>query len=253
MKSSITKRIMAGIVCAMVAVSICGCSEKPAQSSSLESSVTSDAGSVSESVSEASDSTTATGTAAEITAKIKQDVKFPGMAEIGADRMAGYYDVAADKIDSYSAYICGSGAYPDGIEVFRMKSADDVNAVKSVLEKRVENQSATFKDYTPDEMYKIDGNNVVTSGNYVALIICADNAKAIEDFKAMAKKISKMKGEPYGYRVSCYNVYTWGYSVLICQSRQNPLGHSDRSAWDTAACKLRVLLCLYCVFGVRTA
>ena len=153
MKSSITKRIMAGIVCAMVAVSICGCSEKPAQSSASESSVTSDAGSVSESVSEASDSSTATGTAAEITAKIKEDVKFPGMAEIGADRMAGYYDVA----------------------------------VKSVLEKRVENQSATFKDYTPDEMYKIDGNNVVTSGNYVALIICADNAKAIEDFKAMAK------------------------------------------------------------------
>ena len=187
MKSSITKRIMAGIVCAMVAVSICGCSGKPAQSSASESSVTSDAGSVSESVSEASDSTTATGTAAEITAKIQEDVKFPGMAEIGADRMAGYYDVDADKIDSYSAYICGSGAYPDEIAVFKMKSADDVNAVKSVLEKRVENQSATFKDYTPDEMYKIDGNNVVTSGNYVALIICADNAKAIEDFKAMAK------------------------------------------------------------------
>lgn len=187
MKSSITKRIMAGIVCAMVAVSICGCSEKPAQSLASESSVTSDAGSVSESVSEASDSSTATGTAAEITAKIQEDVKFPGMAEIGADRMAGYYDVAADKIDSYSAYICGSGAYPDEIAVFKMKSADDVNTVKSVLEKRVENQSATFKDYTPDEMYKIDGNNVVTSGNYVALIICADNAKAIEDFKAMAK------------------------------------------------------------------
>lgn len=187
MKSSITKRIMAGIVCAMVAVSICGCSEKPAQSSASESSVTSDAGSVSESVSEASDSSTATGAAAEITAKIQEDVKFPGMAEIGADRMAGYYDVAADNIDSYSAYICGSGAYPDEIAVFKMKSADDVNDVKSVLEKRVESQSATFKDYTPDEMYKIDGNNVVTSGNYVALIICADNAKAIEDFKAMAK------------------------------------------------------------------
>ena len=59
MKSSITKRIMAGIVCAMVAVSICGCSEKPAQSSASESSVTSDAGSASE----ASDSSTATGTA----------------------------------------------------------------------------------------------------------------------------------------------------------------------------------------------
>ena len=112
MKNSITKRIMAGIVCAMVAVSICGCSEKPAQSSASESSVTSDAGSVSESVSEASDSSTATGTAAAITAKIQEDVKFPGMAEIGADRMAGYYDVAADKIDNYSAYICGSALIP---------------------------------------------------------------------------------------------------------------------------------------------
>ena len=97
MKNSITKRIMAGIVCAMVAVSICGCSEKPAQSSASESSVTSDAGSVSESVSEASDSSTATGTAAEITAKIQEDVKFPGMAEIGADRMAfGREDLAGE-------------------------------------------------------------------------------------------------------------------------------------------------------------
>ena len=178
MKSSITKRIMAGIVCAMVAVLLSEASETLSE--------TEPASDVTE-LSEASDSSTATGTAAEITAKIKQDVKFPGMAEIGADRMAGYYDVAADKIDSYSAYICGSGAYPDEIAVFKMKSADDVNAVKSVLEKRVESLSTTFKDYTPDEMYKIDGNNVVTSGNYVALIICADNAKAIEDFKSMAK------------------------------------------------------------------
>ena len=172
----------------MIAVSICGCSGGNAQSSATESTVSSEASSTAESSTDASSDTAQTsGTAAEITAKIQADVKFPGMAEIGADRMAGYYDVDADKIDSYSAYICGSGAYPDEIAVFKMKSADDVNAVKSVLEKRVESQSATFKDYTPDEMYKIDGNNVVTSGNYVALIICADNAKAIEDFKAMAK------------------------------------------------------------------
>ena len=109
------------------------------------------------------------------------------MAEIGTDRMSGYYDVASDKIESYSAYICGSGAYPDEIAVFQLKSADDVADVKAMLEKRVEAQTATFKDYTPDEMYKIDGKNVVTSGNYVALIICADNAKAIDDFNSMAK------------------------------------------------------------------
>ncbi len=184
---SFTKRIMAGIICAMIAVSICGCSGGNAQSSATESTVSSEAGSTTDSSTAASDSTEATGTAAEITAKIQADVKFPGMAEIGTDRMSGYYDVASDKIDSFSAYICGSGAYPDEIAVFKLKSADDVADVKAMLEKRVENQTATFKDYTPDEMYKIDGKNVVTSGNYVALIICADNAKAIEDFNSMAK------------------------------------------------------------------
>lgn len=181
MKKSFTKRIMAGIVCAMIAVSICGCSGGNAQSSATESS-----SSVADST-VSSDSTEAAGTAADITAKIQEDIKFPGMAEIGEDRMSGYYDVDSTKLDSYSAYICGSGAYPDEIAVFKLKSADDVEAVKTMLEKRVETQTTAFKDYTPDEMYKIDGKNVVVNGNYVALIICADNAKAIEDFNSMAK------------------------------------------------------------------
>lgn len=186
---SFTKRIMAGIICAMIAVSICGCSGGNAQSSATESSVSSEESSTAESSSTDASSDTAqtSGTAAEITAKIQADVKFPGMAEIGTDRMSGYYDVASDKIESFSAYICGSGAYPDEIAVFQLKSADDVADVKAMLEKRVETLTATFKDYTPDEMYKIDGKNVVTSGNYVALIICADNAKAIDDFNSMAK------------------------------------------------------------------
>ena len=183
---SLTKRIMAGIICTMIAVSICGCSGGNAQSSATESTVSTEATSAVESEA-SSDEAQASGKAAEITGKIQADVKFPGMAEIGEDRMSGYYDVASDKIESYSAYICGSGAYPDEIAVFQLKSADDVADVKAMLEKRVEAQTATFKDYTPDEMYKIDGKNVVTSGNYVALIICADNAKAIEDFNSMAK------------------------------------------------------------------
>ena len=189
MKSSITKRIMAGIVCAMVAVTKCGCSEKPAQSSASESSVTSDAGSVSESVSEASDSSTATGTAAAITAKIQEDVKFPGMAEIGEDRRSSFYDVDSDKIVSYSAFICGSGGSPDEIAVFEMSSSDDIPAVKKMLEERVAGQKSTCEQYplAANYVYMFDDNNVVVNGNFVALIICADNAKAIEDFKAMAK------------------------------------------------------------------
>ena len=91
---------------------------------------------------------------------MQADIKFPSMAEIGSDRMSTYYEIDAGKIDSFSAFICGSGAVPDEIAVFKMKSEQDVEAAKSVLLARVDNQKATFESYTPDEMYKFDDKNV---------------------------------------------------------------------------------------------
>lgn len=178
MKINVTKKIIAGLICAAVAVCVCGCSSGTATNSSASSTT--------ESSSE-TDSVSTAASASDITDKILSEIEFPSKAEIKEERRADYYEADADKIESYSAYVCGSGAYPDELAVFCMKSSADTAAVKEMLEKRVEKQSAAFKDYTPDEMYKIDGNNVVVSGNYVALIICSDNAKATEIFKSLTK------------------------------------------------------------------
>ncbi len=178
MKINVTKKIIAGLICAAVAICVCGCSSGTASDSTASSTAesSSDNGSVSSAAS-----------AEEITDKILAEIEFPSKSEIKEDRRDDFYEVDIDKIESYSAYICGSGAYPDELAVFCMKSSNDTTAVKDMLEKRVEKQTASFKDYTPDEMYKIDGNNVVVSGNYVALIICSDNAKATEIFKSLTK------------------------------------------------------------------
>ena len=178
MKINVTKKIIAGLICAAVAVCVCGCSSGTASDSTASSTTesSSDTGSVSSAAS-----------ASDITDKILAEIEFPSKSEIKEDRRDDFYEVDINKIESYSAYICGSGAYPDELAVFCMKSSDDTAAVKEMLEKRVEKQTASFKDYTPDEMYKIDGNNVVVSGNYVALIICSDNAKATEIFKSLTK------------------------------------------------------------------
>lgn len=178
MKINVTKKIIAGLICAAVAVCVCGCSSGTATDSSASSTT--------ESSSE-TDSVSTAASASNITVKILSEIEFPSNVEIKEERREDYYEVEKDNIDSYSAYICGSGAYPDELAVFCMKSSADTAAVKDMLEKRVEKQSAAFKDYAPDEMYKIDGNNVVVSGNYVALIICSDNAKATEIFKSLTK------------------------------------------------------------------
>lgn len=169
----ITKGIITALLTAAMLTSLTACgggntSSTGTTSSAVESSISASA-------------------PADITKKIMEDIKFPSMAEIKSDRLATYYEVEADKIESFSAYICGSGAYPDEIAVFKMKSADDVSAVKTALDKRVESQTTTFKDYTPDEMYKIDGKNVIISGNYIALIICSDNSGATATFNDMTK------------------------------------------------------------------
>lgn len=178
MTNNVTRKIIAGLICAAVAVCVCGCSSGTATDSTASSKAesSSDTGSVSSAAS-----------ASDITDKILAEIEFPSKAEIKEDRIDDFYEVDIDKIESFSAYLCGSGAYPDELAVFCMKSSDDTAAVKDMLEKRVEKQTASFKDYTPDEMYKIDGNNVVVSGNYVALIICSDNNKATEIFKSLTK------------------------------------------------------------------
>ena len=183
MNGKFFKRIIAGLICATVAVCVCGCSSDHSAGSTASEST---ASAVSDSTDENSTETT-TATASEITDKILGEVEFPSAAEIKEERRDDYYEVDENKIVSYSAYICGSGAYPDEIAIFCMKDPADTAAVKEMLEKRVEKQTASFKDYTPDEMYKIDGNNVLVNGNYVALIICADNTKAIDIFKSLTK------------------------------------------------------------------
>lgn len=174
----VTKLLSAVLIPAII-LSLSACSSNSTSSSSTASETSSVA---SEQSSEA-----AAGAPADITAKMQADIKFPSMAEIGSDRMSTYYEIDAGKIDSFSAFICGSGAVPDEIAVFKMKSEQDVEAAKSVLLARVDNQKATFESYTPDEMYKFDDKNVVTNGQYVALIICADNSAATDIFNSMAK------------------------------------------------------------------
>ncbi len=174
MKSKL--KYFAAVLAALSLVSLTACGSGTANN---------DDSSAAENVSASGENTTAAG-AAEITAKIQEDVKFPSMADI-SERITDYYDIDTAKVESVSAFICGSGAAPDEIAVFKMASADDASAAKSVLEERVEKQKTSFEDYKPDEMYKFDSSNVVVKGQYAAVIITADNSTAVSIFNNMAQ------------------------------------------------------------------
>jgi predicted small lipoprotein YifL len=120
-------------------------------------------------------------TPAEVTAAVMSAVEFMSPVEKTTETIGAYYtDLDTNSVESMSVYVCGSGAYPDEIAVFKFKDEDGAKAGFAATEKRFNELVATYTDYTPDEMYKLESPVLEQKGNYVIFIDCSDNAKAKE-------------------------------------------------------------------------
>ncbi len=133
------------------------------------------------SASESSAADTEIKTAAEKADAVLAEITFSGeMVAVDSDTLEFRYSFTADGISDYAAYLCGSGAYPDEFGIFTADSSDKADEIKTALEKRIDNQKATYQDYTPDEMYKFDDCFVKQDGNTVYYAVTADNTKAAD-------------------------------------------------------------------------
>lgn len=111
--------------------------------------------------------------------KVLADIEFNGeMVAIDGENMELRLGFTSDGLTDYAAYACGSAALPDEFGVFVAESEDKAAEIKTALEKRIETQKETYKDYTPEEMYKFDDCVVAQNGTTVYYAITADNSKA---------------------------------------------------------------------------
>lgn len=117
---------------------------------------------------------------ADITAAIMTEIEIPSAVEKTKEDVGAYYDIDIEAAEALSVYICGSGAYPDELAVFKMNSAEDAENARAAAQKRLDSQIELYADYTPNEMYKLDGAKVVVKGNYVMLFACSDDDRAYE-------------------------------------------------------------------------
>lgn len=111
--------------------------------------------------------------------RVLADIEFNGeMVAIDGENMELRLGFTSDGLTDYAAYACGSAALPDEFGVFVAESEDKAAEIKTALEKRIETQKETYKDYTPEEMYKFDDCVVAQNGTTVYYAITADNSKA---------------------------------------------------------------------------
>jgi hypothetical protein len=105
-------------------------------------------------------------------------IELPSAAEKTAENIGAYYAVDTSKITDMSVFICASGAYPDDIAVFKFTDEKAAEAGLEAVTKRLSEQTETFTDYTPEEMYKLENPVIKQYGNYVVYCALSDNEKA---------------------------------------------------------------------------
>ena len=128
----------------------------------------------------ATDEAKADASASDITAAVMAEIEFSAPVEKTAENIGAFYDVDTGAITDMSAFICGSGADPDEISVFRFADESSAEAGAAAVQSRLDSQLALYKDYTPDQVYKLEEAVLIEKDSWVIFIACSDNARAKE-------------------------------------------------------------------------
>ena len=91
-----------------------------------------------------------------------------------AARLYNIEDGATKQVILY----VGTGATAEEIFLAEASDASAAAALKTACEERVSDQKTMFANYAPGEVAKLDDAVLVTSGNYVILVVAADAAAA---------------------------------------------------------------------------
>lgn len=113
---------------------------------------------------------------------IRSEIDLPDMADVGKDRITGFYDIVAEDIVDMACVMAGSGATADEIFIVEATDAAKAGEIKTAMETRKTQQSDLFVTYNPSENDKIEKCVIVTKGNYAFLAICNDSEKAKKIF-----------------------------------------------------------------------
>lgn len=126
------------------------------------------------------DETKSEASASDITAAIMAEIEFSAPTEKTVDNIGAFYDVDTASITDMSAFVCGSGADPDELAVFRFTDESSAKAGMEAVQVRLDSQLEQYRNYTPDQVYKLEEAVLFEKDGWVIFAACSDNARAKE-------------------------------------------------------------------------
>lgn len=83
-----------------------------------------------------------------------------------------YPTLDLSKVEKYSVYISATMSTPEEAAVFQAKSKGDLGDIRAAVEKRIADQKASYEDYRPEEMPKLENAVVVEKGTALIYVVC---------------------------------------------------------------------------------
>lgn len=89
-----------------------------------------------------------------------------------------YPGLPQNKIKAMKIYVSSSGGTAEEIAAFEANDEEAAKEIETKLNERVETQKASFKNYVPEELKRLENAFVIRKGNYVYLSVSGDPDKA---------------------------------------------------------------------------
>lgn len=115
------------------------------------------------------------GLADELAALVQDD----DISQVDAAMAAATYGIEEEKVQDCKVFL-SSGATASEVAVFAMKDEDGVNELLELINERLEERKASFADYAPDEVPKLENAVLLNKDNYVVFAVLSD-PQAAED------------------------------------------------------------------------
>ena len=112
---------------------------------------------------------------------------FPSMIDVDIGNIEKYYEMESSNIEDVSLYINASGGFPDELFISKSENKEKADIIHKNIEKRKEILIETFRDYQPDEMYKLEESQISRYGNYNIFIVSENSDEVLKEIKKYFK------------------------------------------------------------------
>lgn len=118
--------------------------------------------------------------AAGFTAKVVEALQeTDDMVALSDEKIGDFYGVPFDGLKKATVYVSGTRATSNEVCVLELENAEALEKAKEVVNKRLDEQKASYKDYIPEEYEKLNGSmtSVKEVGNNVIMVVGMDSSE----------------------------------------------------------------------------